>query len=123
MTWQDALTQLAADRQIELFRRICSDAHPIERERLDYRRLVVRLASGKQPSVWTQVKTATTAAVGFAASGFQTAPPDVIEQRKATCETCPHYDLGKERCLVCGCSTAWKAWMNRQECPRGFWKR
>ena len=73
-----------------------------------------------------EIKSAATAAFRFARSGFQTAPPDILAEREATCRACPEWDAkalnSTGRCRKCGCSTWAKLRMATERCPLGKWE-
>ena len=62
----------------------------------------------------------------FARSGFQTAPPEILAEREATCRACPEWDASAlnatGRCRKCGCSTWAKLRMATERCPLGKWE-
>lgn len=61
----------------------------------------------------------------IAASGFQFAPEEVQNKRKAICDACPYWDSkgysGVGKCTKCNCAKyMWK--MAAKKCPMGKWK-
>lgn len=51
--------------------------------------------------------------------GINQTQEDVIEQRKAECQSCPHNDIG--RCTECGCFLWSKIRIKGEKCPVGKW--
>lgn len=62
---------------------------------------------------------ATKALAKFAGSGFETARPEVQQQRLQACQSCEHH-TGR-RCRFCGCFTEMKAKFPTERCPLGRW--
>ena len=46
--------------------------------------------------------------------------PDVVEQRRATCNICP--ERAGPVCGVCGCIVKLKTQIDNETCPRGRWE-
>ena len=55
----------------------------------------------------------------FAASGFKTVDRESHELRVDACGRCPK--RRGNRCLLCGCFFAKKAWLPHEDCPMGKW--
>lgn len=75
----------------------------------------------RTPSLVTQLGTAATAAVRFAAGGFHTLPAEQVAERLTICRACPGYDAEAKRCLYCGCYVEIKAELPAEVCPLGKW--
>jgi hypothetical protein len=77
------------------------------------------------PNFAAQVKSATSAAMRFAKSGFPKTDPDTLSVRIETCRSCDLWDAavmrGTGRCRKCGCSTWAKLRMASEKCPLGKW--
>lgn len=72
------------------------------------------------PSLLTKIATATTAAVTFVASGFETLDADATSARLAICSTCDQRTPGG-LCSGCGCILSAKARLPHERCPEGKW--
>ena len=57
--------------------------------------------------------------IGLAALGLMASSEETIEQRKAACLQCEHYDFGV--CEECGCFLAAKVALKTERCPKGKW--
>ena len=55
----------------------------------------------------------------FAASGFKRVDEESYHLRVGQCEPCS-YRRGN-RCMLCGCFFAQKAWLPHEDCPIGRW--
>lgn len=73
------------------------------------------------PSLLRKAANFAGALAGHAAAGFPQAPPEVLTERLATCQTCEHLD--GRACRVCGCFVGEKAKWAEQECPVGKWPK
>jgi hypothetical protein len=77
------------------------------------------------PSAVSMVKSAASAAAGWAKSGFKGADEQTIETRKKICASCEFWDSaalkGTGRCTKCGCSTWAKIRMSSSSCPEKKW--
>lgn len=47
--------------------------------------------------------------------------PETIEERKATCSKCIHYNPENDRCKLCGCVINEKVIKPGEKCPRQLW--
>ena len=70
-------------------------------------------------TTWEMAKSATKAAVKFAAGGMQRVSESVREERLRVCRGCLHFDGAQ--CAVCGCVIAVKTWFPAETCPVGNW--
>jgi hypothetical protein len=48
-------------------------------------------------------------------------PDDTVEEREATCSTCPFLDGGW--CTQCTCWIELKAQLRTEDCPKGYWRK
>lgn len=73
------------------------------------------------PSLLQMVKNLTGSAArtaGALASGKKVqVPQEIYDQRLAACGRCDQWNAEKKRCRICGCSTTYKLWLAREECP------
>jgi hypothetical protein len=51
----------------------------------------------------------------------ETASPETMEQRKATCRSCVHYNAKHDGCKLCGCRIEQKVTKPSEKCPRQLW--
>jgi hypothetical protein len=51
--------------------------------------------------------------------GIGIASPEVIADRRGTCEACDQWNHG--RCMKCGCFTYAKTRLTNERCPLGKW--
>lgn len=100
---------------------------PQERHWENVRRMLAQTGhrEGDPLPRWAQMaKTATASGVRWAREGFRQVRPDTLEQRRATCRACEHWDadafLGTGRCRKCGCGGA-KLRLPHEKCPVGKW--
>ena len=56
----------------------------------------------------------------FAASGFKRVDEQSHRQRVGQCEPCSY--RRQNRCMLCGCFFAKKAWLPHEDCPIGRWR-
>lgn len=77
------------------------------------------------PSIPKMLKTAGSAAVNFARSGFVATDAETLAMRETTCKSCDMWDSaainGTGRCKKCGCATWAKLRMASERCPLGKW--
>ncbi|MGI8982244.1 MAG: hypothetical protein ACR2FY_23685 [Pirellulaceae bacterium] len=71
------------------------------------------------PPLWRMAASAASAAVQYAASGFQTVPQEAFDSRLKACDGCSQRE--GNRCLLCGCFLDKKAWLPFEDCPLGKW--
>jgi hypothetical protein len=55
----------------------------------------------------------------FASSGFKRAPEQTHKLRTDACAPCNY--RRQNRCTLCGCFFAMKAWLPHEDCPVGRW--
>ena len=55
----------------------------------------------------------------FAASGFKRVEEESHRLRVGQCEPCSYRK--ENRCMLCGCFFAKKAWLPHEDCPIGKW--
>lgn len=75
----------------------------------------------KTPSLISQIKSLSEAVKNWTVKdGLHLVPPDILEFRKNTCNSCEYWDkdafAGVGRCKHCGCSAA-KLYIPSSHCP------
>lgn len=48
-------------------------------------------------------------------------PPDIIQQRMSTCNSCPDFVRSTTQCRQCGCFMSAKTRLKKASCPIGKW--
>ena len=79
------------------------------------------MSEQKEPNLIDKAKSLTKAAYEWSVKDkFSKVPPEVFEQRKSICLSCPNWDTeafnGLGKCKLCGCSVA-KLYMPSSICP------
>ena len=137
MTWEEAL-QIVKEKH-KRYEKLCADDHP---DKEFWRADVIKKAMNEHhivdgneptmtkikpqqceenvepPSVFNQIKSASTAAFNFALGGFKTTSKETQEERLKICGECDHFKNGK--CGICGCHMKWKLALETK-CPIGKW--
>jgi hypothetical protein len=67
------------------------------------------------PSIFNQIKSASTAAIDFIRGGCKIVDKTEQERRLEICRVCDKFD--GSRCTICGCMMKWKAAIESSRCP------
>jgi hypothetical protein len=122
MNWSEALELVVAKTKHSRYRALVASDHP---DHEYWRRRIVELATGviDYPPLATQVTNALKAGLAFVASGFKLTDQAEHDRRLSICRApCEFWDREQGRCRACGCVDEWKAWVETQKCPKGFWE-
>ena len=71
------------------------------------------------PTILAMATSFATSMARFASSGFKRAPAQTHKLRTDACALCNY--RRQNRCTLCGCFVAKKAWLPHEDCPIGRW--
>lgn len=101
-------------------------AFPAARSEILVSRLARHESNQTPPSFWIRGWNFANAMARHVASGFARCSKEVIEERLAICQACPH--LVDQHCQLCGCACVAenqlinKLALTSEACPLGKWK-
>ena len=119
MDYKEALNLLKDHDGIHNLTHLCREENTDLIQRNAYRNLVVKLAqeNTETPSIISQIRSASTAAIDFVKSGFKMVDEEEVERRHNICKSCEHYNAPENRCNVCGCYLKLKQRLESSHCP------
>jgi hypothetical protein len=127
MDWIEALEIVVKQSLVERYIFLCSEEYPDHEK---WRQEMIRMAGGDPgsatvphyPPLTEQIGNALAAGVKFLASGGKLASDEEHERRLSICQApCEFWDPEQSRCRACGCVDTWKARLESQRCPKGYW--